>query len=83
VHPLVIDAEPSDIRVLHSGLELKNRSIADAGIAHNRRLREQRKAESHKVLRHEAEAGAEFIHKRSSTTKTVRLTDVEQHYNLT
>lgn len=78
--PLVIDADVRDIRVVETSLGLKNRAAVEEGMSHNRRLREQRRKDAHRELRHTAEVGAEFIHRRSTSTRTTRLEDVVKHY---
>ena len=81
--PLTIDADPSDIRVVASGLQLHNQAAMAKAIRHNRANRARREAESTRQMRHVAEVGAEFISKLNSSTRTVKAAEVAKHYKLT
>lgn len=79
--PLVIDAAPSDIRVLASGLELRNRKAIRDSIEDNRRSDEQRRKKSAEVLDRAAEVGAEFILDASTKTRYAPLEERMKHYH--
>jgi len=48
--PLVIDADPSDIRVVASQLELQNNKTVRDAFDHNVRLKEQKERQAAKVI---------------------------------
>lgn len=82
-HPLIIDADPSDIRVVASGLELHNRAQMDKAVRHNRANKARRQAESQRQLRNVADVGAELVQRLNRSTRTVRAAEVAEHYQLT
>jgi hypothetical protein len=78
--PLIIDADPTDIHVGPSSLELRNNSAVERGLAHNRQLRQSRLSDSRKILRRDAEVGAEYIVRKRDQTRTTKLDEVQRHY---
>ena len=79
--PLVINAEPSAIRVLASGLELRNRKAIMESLADNRRIDEQRKKATSEVVDRAAEIGAEYIHDASTKTRYAPLEQRLEYYH--
>jgi hypothetical protein len=77
---LIIDAELSEIQVGPSALELHNIAEVNRGLANNRSVREQRKVEAGKILRRDAEVGAEYIVRQRDRTRTTKLDEVRKHY---
>lgn len=81
LQPLVIDAEPSDIRVRASGLELRNRKSIMDSVEDNRRLDAQKRKASSEVLDRACDIGAEFIHDASTKTRYAPLEERLRHYH--
>jgi hypothetical protein len=78
---LIIDAQPEDIRVLASPLELQNRKKVQEGLAYNRQVTEGKKREGAKALERANEIGAEYIYDASTKTRTAPLEDRLRHYH--
>lgn len=62
-HPLIIDCEPGDIRVVASPLELRNAKTVRDAYDHNVRLRERKERDAGKRLQDVAhEAAHDLTH---------------------
>lgn len=81
-HPLIIDADIGDVRLIDSALGLRNKATVLGHLRHNQEFKAKRQAEASKRLDPLCEMGAEFIKDSSNSSRERKPEDYANYYGI-